>query len=262
MSELATFQFEEGREVRILERYGEPWFVAKDVAEALGYPETTISNMPKMTQHIPNEWKGRYPIPTLGGIQNMLCISEQGLYFFLGRSDKDAALPFQKWIAGEVVPSIRKKGFYAVPGKDRQEQDEWKKNFPYPFLLMEDAASKMREMRHLLDKGVMTAQECRKAILGDFSPSKPDGSVNQFIRENLSITGRESDYVTVSDVYARYREQTETPYTRNALVRRITKAFPGLIYKQKKISGYPVLVFCGCRLKALRNSNEAENADK
>lgn len=47
----------------------------------------------------------------------MLCLSEQGLYFFLGRSDKPAALPYQKWIASEVIPSIRKTGSYAVVEK-------------------------------------------------------------------------------------------------------------------------------------------------
>jgi prophage antirepressor-like protein len=49
----------------------------------------------------------------------MSAISEQGLYFFLGRSDKPAALPFQKWLAGEVLPSIRKTGSYAVPGAEK-----------------------------------------------------------------------------------------------------------------------------------------------
>ena len=44
----------------------------------------------------------------------MLTFSEQGLYFFLGRSDKPAALPMQMWIAGEVLPSIRKTGSYSV----------------------------------------------------------------------------------------------------------------------------------------------------
>lgn len=42
----------------------------------------------------------------------MLTLSEQGLYFFLGRSDKPKALPFQKWLAGEVLPAIRKTGKY------------------------------------------------------------------------------------------------------------------------------------------------------
>lgn len=54
------------------------------------------------------------PIHTLGGEQDMLTITEQGLYFFLGRSDKPKALPFQKWVAGEVLPSIRKTGRYEV----------------------------------------------------------------------------------------------------------------------------------------------------
>ena len=46
----------------------------------------------------------------------MVVLSEQGLYFFLGRSDKEKALPFQKWIAGDVLPSIRKTGTYSIDG--------------------------------------------------------------------------------------------------------------------------------------------------
>jgi prophage antirepressor-like protein len=111
---LMAFYYE-GYQVRKLTIDDELWVVGKDVAEALGYSEATYSNVEKMTNHVPEEWKGRYPIPTPGGIQEMICLSEQGLYFFLGRSDKAAALPFQKWIAGEVVPAIRKQGFYATP---------------------------------------------------------------------------------------------------------------------------------------------------
>ena len=42
-------------------------------------------------------------------------MTEQGLYFFLGRSDKKKALPYQMWVAGQVVPSIRKHGMYITP---------------------------------------------------------------------------------------------------------------------------------------------------
>ena len=42
----------------------------------------------------------------------MLCLSEQGLYFFVCRSDKPKALPFQKWLAGEVLPALRRTGEY------------------------------------------------------------------------------------------------------------------------------------------------------
>jgi phage antirepressor YoqD-like protein len=46
----------------------------------------------------------------------MATLSEQGLYFFLARSDKPAALPFQRWIAGDVMPALRRTGAYAMHG--------------------------------------------------------------------------------------------------------------------------------------------------
>ena len=49
------------------------------------------------------------------GPQEMAVLTERGLYFFLGRSDKSKALPFQKWIAGDVLPAIRKTGSYSTP---------------------------------------------------------------------------------------------------------------------------------------------------
>ena len=85
---------------------GEPWFVAKDVARALGYPESSLRQLNNLFGHVPDAWKGRNPIPTPGGIQEMLIISEQGLYFFLGRSDKSKALPYQMWVAGDVASAL------------------------------------------------------------------------------------------------------------------------------------------------------------
>ena len=97
--------------VRVIQdENGELWFVAKDVAMALGY-ERFDSNLIK---NVPEIWKGTKRIRTPGGEQNMLCLTEQGLYFFLGRSDKEKALPYQMWIAGDVVPSIRKTGSYCL----------------------------------------------------------------------------------------------------------------------------------------------------
>ena len=91
---------------------GEPWWVAKDVADQLGYIWDSNLLLP-----VPQEWKGTKRIRTLGGMQEMLILSEQGLYFFLSRSNKALALPFQKWLAGEVLPSIRKTGSYSVQEK-------------------------------------------------------------------------------------------------------------------------------------------------
>lgn len=107
MNELKIFEKTEFGSVRVVMKEGEPWFVARDVAEALGY---TWSG--SRFSHVPEEWKGMTSVVTPGGEQEMLVISEPGLYFFLGRSDKPAALPYQKWIAGDVVPTIRKTGHY------------------------------------------------------------------------------------------------------------------------------------------------------
>jgi prophage antirepressor-like protein len=105
-----AFAFE-GRAVRVELIDGEPWWVAKDVAEALGY----MWNGSARIEHVPKKWRGVTSVVTLrGDAQDMAVLSEQGLYWFLARSDKPAALPFQEWIAGEVLPSIRRTGQYSV----------------------------------------------------------------------------------------------------------------------------------------------------
>jgi prophage antirepressor-like protein/signal recognition particle subunit SEC65 len=106
--EILPFQFE-NNQIRTFQDK-EIWFVAKDIAVALEYPRFD-SNLIKK---VPKEWRDTKPIRTLGGTQNMAVLSEQGLYFFVIRSDKQKALPFQKWISGEVLPQIRKTGSYSI----------------------------------------------------------------------------------------------------------------------------------------------------
>ena len=111
MANIQIFQNHEFGPVRTTAHNGEIAFVAKDVAERLGYTWKGITGtMP----HIPEEWRGVCSVQTPSGMQEMTVLTEQGLYFFLARSDKPLALPFQKWIAGEVVPSIRKTGSYSA----------------------------------------------------------------------------------------------------------------------------------------------------
>ena len=117
MSGVQIFRNAEFGAVRIVDVTGEPWFVAKDVARALGYPESSLRQLNNLFGHVPDEWKGRNWIMTPGGEQEMLIISEQGLYFFLARSDKAAALPYQMWVAGDVMPSIRRHGAYLTPAR-------------------------------------------------------------------------------------------------------------------------------------------------
>ena len=94
---------------------GTVWFVARDVAEALEYSEESIKSVTNLLAPVPECWKGRKRIQTVErGEQEMLCLTEQGLYFFLGRSDKPKALPYQMWVAGEIMPSLRETGSYSM----------------------------------------------------------------------------------------------------------------------------------------------------
>jgi prophage antirepressor-like protein len=94
--------------VRIIERDDQPWFVAKDVCEALG-----LDNVSMALTRLDDDEKGINPIDTLGGRQNLSIVSESGLYALILRSDKPAAKAFRKWVTSEVLPSLRKDGFYA-----------------------------------------------------------------------------------------------------------------------------------------------------
>ena len=100
--------------IRTISENGNIWFVAKDVVQALEYSDNSTKQMNNLCGFVPEEWKGHKRIMTPGGEQEMLCLTEQGLYFFLGRSDKAKAIPYQKWIAGDVVPNIRATGNYGV----------------------------------------------------------------------------------------------------------------------------------------------------
>lgn len=98
------------QQVRTLLVDDQPWFAAQDVLDSLEYAETYKPS--RAMSHVPDAWKGVHRLHTPGGTQQTLMISEQGLYFVLGRSDKPKALPFQMWLAGDVLPAIRKTGRY------------------------------------------------------------------------------------------------------------------------------------------------------
>jgi anti-repressor protein len=110
---MQVFEFE-NKKVRIVDMDGIPAFVAKDVVEGVG---AVWKGDAGSIAHVPEEWKGVCSVQTPGGTQHMTGFKEQGIYFYLARCDKPAALPFQKKIAGEILPSIRKYGAYMTPQK-------------------------------------------------------------------------------------------------------------------------------------------------
>lgn len=90
---------------------GEPWFVGKDVAEALGYGKgKSIANA--VAKHVDGTDKGVTDLMTPGGIQKMVIINESGLYALIFGSKLESAKRFKRWVTSEVLPTIRKTGGY------------------------------------------------------------------------------------------------------------------------------------------------------
>lgn len=110
MNELQKFMYTD-KEVRVIIKEGEPWFVGKDVAEVLGYKNTRKA----LSDHIDEEDKGVTKCYTLGGTQEMLIINESGVYSLILRSKIPSARQFKRWVTHDVIPAIRKHGGYLTP---------------------------------------------------------------------------------------------------------------------------------------------------
>lgn len=110
MNNLKIFENAEFGQIRTAEVGGEPWFVGKDVAEALGYAEPR-SAVSKKVEEVD---RGVAEMETPSGKQNMTIINESGLYALIFGSKLESAKRFKHWVTSEVLPAIRKHGAYAV----------------------------------------------------------------------------------------------------------------------------------------------------
>ena len=107
---LVPFSFE-NRQIRAFNIDGNPWFVAKDVAEALGYkdPTTAIKSHCKGVRKL-------CPLSTAGGTQEVRIINEPDTYRLVAGSTLPEAIRFEAWLFEGVLPQIRKTGSYARLG--------------------------------------------------------------------------------------------------------------------------------------------------
>lgn len=110
MNELQIFENEEFGRVRTIEIDNEPWFVASDIAKALGYRMAS-----DLSRRIEEEDKGTQKVSTPSGMQDMTVINESGMYSAILGSNLPNAKKFKHWITSEVLPSIRKTGIYNLP---------------------------------------------------------------------------------------------------------------------------------------------------
>lgn len=104
-AEILPFEHEDFGKLRVITQDGEPWFVAKDVCEALGVDTSHVRRGldDDEVATLPN-WQGKGAAP--------LIVSEAGLYALILKSRKPEAKSFKRWVTHEVLPSIRETGGY------------------------------------------------------------------------------------------------------------------------------------------------------
>lgn len=151
-----AFDFQ-GRNVRTVYVHGQPWFIGKDVCEVLGISNTrdalggltkgvantdplseiskgapTLSTPVELTKGARNadpllddDERAVLTITTAGGAQKMVCVSESGLYALIFKSRKPEARAFRKWVTNEVLPTLRKTGFYDLGRESMQDKANW-----------------------------------------------------------------------------------------------------------------------------------------
>ena len=118
MNELQVFKNQEFGSVRTLVIDNEPWFIGKDVAEALGYKRPTKA----IQDRVDAVDKDEVPIQdSIGRMQKTPIINESGLYSLIFGSELESAKKFKRWVTSEVLPALRKTGQYQVKELSGQE---------------------------------------------------------------------------------------------------------------------------------------------
>ena len=110
MTKLAVFSFG-NQEIRtVTDEHGEAWFVANEICAAL----ELVNPHDALAKHVDQEDLAKRDTLTPGGLQKLNHVNESGLYALIFGSRKESAKRFKRWVTSEVLPAIRKKGYYAA----------------------------------------------------------------------------------------------------------------------------------------------------
>ncbi|MDU3423143.1 MULTISPECIES: phage antirepressor [Peptostreptococcus] len=149
MNEIQAFNSLEFGQIRTINIEGEPWFIGKDIAAALGYKDTSDA----IKRHIFNEDKLTRCFTDSGQGREMTIINESGMYSLVLSSKLEKAKLFKRWITNDILPSIRKHGMYAT--------DELVNN---PDLLIQ-VATQLKDERTKRQQLELKEQENRPKVL-------------------------------------------------------------------------------------------------
>lgn len=205
MNNLQIFENEEFGKIRTVTIDGEPWFVGKDVAVALGYEKARNA----IAAHVDeDDKKGASIQGGPGGTQTMTIINESGLYALIFGSKLESAKRFKHWVTSESLPALRKTGYYEMPQYKQQakQRDLTKDDYiraasiisgcrnerlPYVMAFLEKAGLEMPEVEQISRQAEIVAQ----------SGLAPEGKLEEYANElmEMGVIHKSCIYVTVTD---------------------------------------------------------------
>lgn len=149
--------------IRVIEIDGNPWFIGKDVAIALGYADTSDA----LKKHVDEEDKLTRQFDWSGQNREMYIINESGLYSLIFESRLPSAKAFKRWITSEVLPALRKTGSYSAHSNEANDINYRSINSYTP--------DELRKLADLKDKEVALREELHivEAKIRNLSEDKP-----------------------------------------------------------------------------------------
>ena len=184
MSNITVFNNEAFGALRTIEKDGEIWFIASDVARALGYSRPADA----VSQHCRYTAKHSIPHPQGKGTLEVNIIPEGDLYRLIIRSKLPAAEQFERWVFDEVLPSIRKTGKYEIPKQPVDKDLELQK------LAVETMKVRTEQSKLLLSIADTVSNELYKETLKSVAVATLTG------KEYLPLPKIECNYHTTTDL--------------------------------------------------------------
>jgi len=190
LNQLQVFENSEFGQVRTVVYNGKPYFVAIDVAKALGYsnPYDAVSRHCKGVV--------KHEVLTNGGKQKVNIIPEGDMYRLITHSELPSAERFENWVFDEVLPSIRQTGGYITPQAQMLQflqgmLDEMKRQ-----------AAELNEVKEQSSKALETTQNIKDTLINTYD------NWRDWVKQNVSAIQKGSN-MSYQDVYSRMYEELE-----------------------------------------------------
>lgn len=227
MNNLQIFNSPDFGQVRTIQQNGEPWFVGKDVAEILGYKDTSDA----MKKHVDIEDKLTRRFADSGQNREMYIINESGLYSLILSSKMPKAKEFKRWVTSEVIPAIRKTGKYeamaqAVPVDDEPATDFTQLEFDQRIRIAAIIASCRRERLPLVAKVLSLDLEGMMPLMPAHI-TEAEQAAYQYISGVYDSLERDTPIQYFYNDYTKWcMEQNLQPLTKPGVTKVFKKYFP------------------------------------